>query len=574
MKIPQMMKMLKIHKAAIFLAVLAGIIIVSPQVYFRYDNQQEYRGIDFITSYEETFYLSRIQEAREGHFRLGGALFKEGKQDPYLQPPLGEILIASSGRALFLDLNNTILLARFILPFLSFLIIYAFVFLISRERLTAILASAVILLADGLFVNNENFFSLLGLFIGKIPAFPPGLQFYRPVHPQFSSLFFFAFLLSFWLFYERKKWRFGVLAAFILGLSFYIYSYLWTFLLVFWGIFLLIIFFQKRWSLLKKMASMLFLGSLIGIPSFLNYYLLLHHPYSADLFKRLVLGEIPRVLHLPFSGIFLLIVFLIFFPRKWKERYYFILASLLVPFFLYNQHLITGRNIQVAHYWRYYRLPLAFIISIILPSFFLSAKENLNKFKKPLFLLLIASVFLAGIVSQANAYSQHKSMVLSSQRYGPVLEYLNWNAQKEEVALADPDLSNFIPTYTRLNIFYHMVPDYPAISKERLVETLFLYHRLEGVDKEDAFKIFTRYGEEIYQKFSISAYYGQTDEASRSLAEKYGNFLQIPLDEVLKKYGINYIIRDAENSGGWSLGEYQFLRKIYEDGEFEIFKVL
>lgn len=572
-------KTLKIHKAAIFLAILVGVLVAFPQIYFRYDHQQEYRGIDFMFSHEEAFYLSRIQEAGEGRFNLSGSLFKEGKQDPYLQPPLGEILIASIGKMLFLDLNNTVLLARFILPFLFFLTAYTFVFLISRERLIALAASAVILLADGFFVNKENFFSLLGLFSGNLPLIPEGFQFFRPVHPQLSSLFFFAFLTSFWLFYKRKSLKFGVFSAIILGLSFYIYSYLWTFLFAFWGIFLLILFFQKRWPLLKKMISMLFLGSLIGIPLILNYYFLLNHPYSSDFFKRLVLGEIPRELSLPFSAVFLLAIFLVFFPRKWKERYYFLLTSLLVPFLLYNQDLITGRNIQVAHYWRYYRLPLAFITLMILSASYFPALKNLNKFKKPFFLFLITGSFLIGIVGQANFYSNHESNSLAFQRYGPIFEYFNGNIRKEEqkenVVFSDQDLSSLIPVYTHFNVFYHPLPDYPAITKERLIETFFLYHRLDGLDEKDAFEVFSRdRGAVSLGVFGAYWKEKEKDEVLHFLTQGYGNFLQIPLNRILAKYGVNYIIWDTKNFPSWSLEKYQFLEKVYGSEEFEIFKVL
>lgn len=566
-------KRLRIHKAAIFLAILVGVIVAFPQIYFRYDNRQIYQGIDMISSHEETFYLSRIQEAREGRFNLSGSLFKEGKHDPYLQPPLGEILIAYLGKILFLDLKNTILLARFIFPFLTFLVVYAFVFLISKEKLIALAASTAIFSLDTFFINREAFFSLFKVLQGGIPFIPIDfLQFWRPVHPMVSSFFFFAFLLSFWLFYKREEWRFGVLSALIIGLSFYIYSYLWTFLLSFWIIFLLILIFQKKWHLLKKMIIMLFLGSLIGLPLFFNYYLFLSHPYSSDLFERLVLNKTPRELHLPFSGIFLLIIFLIFFPRKWKERYYFLLTSLLAPFFLYNQHLITGRSIQVAHYWRYYRLPLAIMILIILFFSLFSLKENLKRFKKAISIFVIGISILIGIVFQTGAYFFHKSENLTFQRYGPILEYLNRNAQKEEVVFSDSNLSSFVPVYTSLNVFSHPVPDYPVISKERLTETLFLYYRLEGLREKDTFETFSQDREKVSQKVFGGAVI--SDEVLYSFAERYGDFIQIPLDKVLEKYGINYVIWDTANYPSWSLEKYQFLEKVYKDKEFEIFKVL
>jgi len=563
---------LRDHKEAFCLAILVGLIVVFPQAYFRYDNQGIYQGIDMISPHEETFYTSRVQEAREGHFNLSGTLFKEGKQDPYLQPPLGEILVASAGRMFFLDLNNTILLARFIFPFLAFLAAYAFVFLISKEKLIALAASTTIFLAD-IFFNREVFLSIFKLLQGRIPSLPMDfLQLYRPVHPQVSSFFFFLFLFFFWLFYEKKEWRFGILSAFVLGLSFYIYSYLWTFLLTFWIIVLSILFFQKRWILFKKMIITLLLGSLLILPLFLNYYHILSHPNGNDLFERLVLNEIPREPHFSLSMILLLVAFLIFFPQNWKKRYYFLLASLLVPFILYNQQLITGRNLQVAHYWRYYRLPLAIIMFVILFFSHFSLNEKLKRFKKPLPFLIIGTSVLIGISIQFSSYIAHKTDILSFQRYAPLLEYLNRDIPPEAVIFSDLNLSSFIPTYTKLNVFSHDIPDYLAVSKERLIETYFLYRRLEGLKEEDALETFSGNKKEVSRRI-----FGNTvipNETLHSLSQKYGQFIQISLDGVLKKYGVNYVVWDAKNFPSWSLEGYQFLEKVYQEEEFKIFKVL
>ena len=123
-----MVQLIKTHKWALSLAFLIGIIVAFPQFYFPYDHADTYQDIYIANTDNEVGYLNRVQEVRDGHPLLGSAILKDGKDDPYVQPPLGEIIITYLGKIFFLDLNNTILLARFLFAFLGFLAVYGFVF--------------------------------------------------------------------------------------------------------------------------------------------------------------------------------------------------------------------------------------------------------------------------------------------------------------------------------------------------------------------------------------------------------------------------------------------------------------
>ena len=89
----KLVKIIKDHKWAIFLAVLVGIIIAYPQAYFRYDNQDLYKGqgIETLTSSPRAYL---VQEVRDGHLSMGSLWFKDGKNDPYIFQPLSSIIVA------------------------------------------------------------------------------------------------------------------------------------------------------------------------------------------------------------------------------------------------------------------------------------------------------------------------------------------------------------------------------------------------------------------------------------------------------------------------------------------------
>jgi len=61
------------------------------------------------------------------------------------------------------------------------------------------------------------------------------------------------------------------------------------------------------------------------------------------------------------------------------------------------------------------------------------------------------------------------------------------------------------------------------------------------------------------------------DEILLSFAEKYRNFLLIPLDKIFEIYDIKYIAWDKINHPRWQLDQYPFLTKVYEEGDFAIY---
>ena len=571
------------HKWAIFIALVIAVIAAYPQIFFHYDIKPDYRGIDIIGAAEDEFaFLTRVREVQDGHPTLSSPYHKEGKDTPYLFMPLAPMMVAYLGKIFSLDFNNTILLSRFFFPFVVFLIIYGFLLLLTKEKLTAIAISAAFLLLNSLFNTKA-----LQLLSGQSPA-TNYLTLTWPVNPVLTWFFFFAFLLFFWLFLERKQWRWGIVSTVLLGLSFYSYLYTWTFLYVFCGVLLLIFLFQKKWPDVKRIGLVLLGAFLIAIPYLLNVYRALIHtnPSLEEMSKRHGLIENP-VPVLGFLVPSLFIIFLLFFPRKWRERYFFSLALLITPFIVLNQQLITGINLSSGHYHWFFHKPLAMIFLLIIFFSYLSQKKWEFLRKLSAILLITASIGL-GLFIQNTSYEANKSEAIYYQRYGPIVDWLNANAQKEEVVFANADISNLIVIYTPLNVF-HVMPEIVTISfaasEDRLLNTLFLLYRLDGVGEDEAQEVFFKdraqiswsiYG--IYYRENAGAYANIPDEVIQDIVQKYQESFSFSTADFLynlwNKYQVNYLIWDKEQNPQWHLDQYQFLKKAADIGDFTIYQIL
>lgn len=562
------------HKWAILLALITAVIIAYPQVYLRWDLADSYYGIELLgASDDEEAWMTRIREVQDGHPFFASAYFKEGKNDPYLFQPLGTMMAGYLGKLFSLDINNTVLLSRFFFSFLIFLIIYSFLLLFTREKLIALSISLAFLLAKPLFE---------ALFARHLFIQTNFLNLARPVNPALTWFFFFGFLLFFWLFLERKQWRWGILSILTLGLSFYDYFYTWTFLYVFLGIIILIFLFQKKWFDAKRTAIVLLASAIIALPWFLNLYQVLSHPNYQDVGQRFGLVE-GRFFAQGFLVLFLFINFLLFFPKKEKERFFFALALLITPFIILNQQLITSKSLSIDHYHWYYHKPLAIIFLLITLFFWLSQKKW-QFLKKPLAILVIIISLGNGIFVQSISYAHNRKVNIEKQEYGPVMDWLNQNAEKDEVVLTNNDkAARLIIIYTPLNLFYHPSAGLSlSATKERLLDILFLFYRLGGVGAEESQKIFLEdkrnissfmYG--MYYRYTAGDESGIPDEIILDFSQKYRDSLTLPtadfIEGLFDKYEIKYVVWDKETNPSWQFDQYSFLKKAAEIGDFTIY---
>ena len=567
--------MIKNHKWAVILAVLAGLIIAFPQLYFRSDDS--YQGVDMPLTGAEHFYWGRIQEVRDGHTSLGNVWFAEYKDRPYIQPPLGEIITALPGKVFGLGISDTIVLSRIIFPSLIFLSVYGFVYLLIKKKYVALIAPLGLLLADNVF--SRPF--ILNLLKGDIVPYQ-SLGYARPVIPQISSLLFFSSLLFLWLFLTRERKIFGIISGILLGTSFYVFFYTWSLIYAFMGILGLIFLFKKNWIDLKKIFLVAAVSLLVAIPYGLNTLQSMQYPEYFEATKRMGLIES----HKPTQALLIpavLLVFLIIFPRAWKKRYLFCLALLASPLIALNQQIVTGKVLINDHYHWYYSKPLALIFMAIIFLYLLEKAVSSGFLKKLAIGAIISAFILNGITTSFIDYfytlGEDYDSIVYRQKYGPVLGWLDKNAKKDEVVLANGNFSVLIPIYTSLNAYDSKWVNQYLVPRQELVERMFLKYRLQGVRPDDASEIFLA-GERYFVSWKIfGEYYRQKfgewenapDEAFYPLVEDYRALYNIPIQTLFQRFNIKYAVWDMEKEPEWALDKYPFLKELHRENKVIIY---
>lgn len=568
------------HRWVFVLALLTSVIMAFPQVYFRIDHRGDgiYQGIELLPDSPRS---ALAREVLDGHPGMGNVYYKDGKDGPYLWQPLQPMVVGYMGKLFNLDINNTLLLSRVVLSFATVLLIYAFVFLLSSDKLLALSGAALIPLGDQIttFAGLSRLFSSLG------PA--NFLQLSRPVNPAMTYIPFFAFLVVFWLFYQKRDWRYGIASAVLLGLNFYNYFYTWTFLYGFGGVLILIFLLQKRWQEGAKFASVFFGGLLVAIPYFVNLYQASLHPNFIEASARfgVVLSRAPIFVGL--STIVALSFFLLGFPRADKEKFFFCLALLLAAFVTHNQQILTGRIMQVDHYHWFFNKPLALIMVLFVVFYFLTSR-GLLFYKKSLAVAVILVSIFTGLFTQIISYFSDwrdgGMIAIERQKYGPVMRWLSEHAPKEAVVLANNEVSHLTVIYTPLNVFYHRVAGNSlAATKARLLDVVSTFYRLRGIDREIARETFfaerhylstNLYG--IYYREVFGSYEAIPDEKIEEALAFYQNTLTIPraewLERIFTKYEIEYLVWDKSADPTWNVDHYQFLEKSAVFGDVTIYR--
>ena len=571
----------------IALAVLTSVIVASPQIYFRLEHKNDgiYQGVELLP---DSPWSARAREVQDGHPNFGNIYQKYGKDDPYILQPLGSMVVAYMGEMFSLDINNTFLLSRFVLSFLVFLLVYGFVFLLSKDKLVALCGAAVNLLADSI-LSYSGFVQLF--FHGA--SYENFLRLSKPVNPAMIYFFLFGFLIVFWLFYRKRglsaqaNWGYGIASAVLLGLNFYNYFYTWTYLYSFGGVLVLLLLIQKKWREATRISGV-FLGALlVAIPYLVNLYRVTQFPAYEEVSSSIGVLLTHAPLFVGWGVIGSLVIFFLGFPKEDREKYFFGLALLLTPFVTLNQQILTGKVLEAPHYHWFFHKPMA-IIFILIVIFYLLTRWKFDFYKKALAILIIMVSVSTGIYVQAYSYiydmGDGGTVLIERQKYGPVMKWLNLNAEKEAVVFANDEVSHITVIYTPLNVFYHRSTSFASLSAtySRQINTMFSFYRLRGVGKEEVEGVFLKdrdgisfeaYG--IHYRELFGTHEAFPDEKIKEIALSYKETLSTPTSVWLKniwtKYEVEYLVWDKKSDPLWNLDKYKFLTKVAEFGDMAIY---
>lgn len=463
----------RFHWGGIITAVLCAFLITAPLIAFPEYAGDAYRGINinhFGT--DEDFYLARANDVAEGH-TLGQPFLSRGKE--YTDPTFYKIeqvvmfpyvVFGLNAHSTIVDWYNTL---NTIGVFLLALILYAFAFLLSKNRLLAVaIASFVIgghsiIFYKTLFYDNFNIYG-------------------RSIFPYAASIPFFAFIL---LLYratvEKRGWLTALGAGIFLGFLFYDYFYAWTFALALLGSLFLISLIMKSWASLKTTISIGIIGIILASPMLISFV----HFFASGEGAQISYFLVAVHTHAFVMSVAGLATLALFFLHLWRtpqdKNNTFLFACILAGWVALEQQILSGRAIEYGHYYWYFIVPLSIIVGAYFVAAFIPRKII------PWFASLL--IFLALVNTIGGQYQSFFTTIpekMHDQQYVEPLKKLN--SLPYGVVLAGNGNESFpllITVYTNNDLFFSPSALVYHTSLEQMRETLVAYLALNKEAHKD-----------------------------------------------------------------------------------------
>jgi hypothetical protein len=506
-------------------------------------------GFQRINRSDTPYYYSLIEQAKNGHF-----LFKYNstpEPHPYFIFDPFWLSVGILAKTLNLSSTYAFQLAKFlVIPIflISSYFLLSFFFEEKEKRkwgfLILVFASGwgwfflyLLSLIPGMSVNGvidlRKFVDQKGVFHFPIDLWVPEafsfLSLYNSPHFGFSaSLIFLIFFLSL-LFFESKKLRYSIVAGIFCTLLFQFHPYYIPTIFVTLGIFILISSLTKRKLNFSYLFHYFFLLFFSFPPIFYHLYCVFKIPVRASHFSKniLITPPLPYLLigygPLIFLGIYGLSLLLK--NKEKREKDLFLISWFFAEIFLIYCPLIPFQRKLTEGF----QMDLAILTTFAL----FRIKDWLIKKSIPIRFTLLEKILLVFLISVSNftivgndivSYLEKNEMFYLKKEVEEGMEWIKKNTPEDSVILSSPITGNLLLAFIDRPVYLA----HPHI-------TVNFEEKKEKVEK------FFRGGEEKF----------------------------------LREEGIDYIFVTAKEREeiGFNLEEKNYLEKVFEKGEVEIFKV-
>jgi len=469
--------------------------------------------------------------------------------------------------------------------FILILLIYFFVWQLSGDKLLAAAAAVFAIGGYHIIYNKALFYNDFNIYG-------------RAMFPYVSSLAFFTYLNLLVKYLKTKKIFYTVLTGAGLGALFYVYFFAWSFALALNGALAIFYAVKKDYQRVKNIFIATALGVLIG-----SYYLI-----QMSLFFSSAVGKQSSYFHLASSshtpifskiGVITFVLWCIFaYKKKDNPHLIFILGLISAGWVSLNQQIITGRALQVGHYYWYFIVPISVIVSL----YMLGELIKRERWKKIIFIFIILLVFFHGGVGQYRSFLTTVSAKLYEQNYRPLINAVKTGARPGVILAADDELAYLFTIYTESNLFWHTAAAITDIPFERFPDSLLVYLYLN----KDARGDFSGYISKIMADDSVGSFYKEDYkniegylsgfdyyEYNKKLAAGDGVIKEIRektlqllnnryaavnsyeggITGLLKKYGVNYIVWDKNNHPEWDLSFIDNKEEMAKSNNIILYKI-
>jgi len=355
---------------------------------------------------------------------------------------------------------------------------------------------------------------------------------------------------------------------------------------------------KKDYQQVKNIFTVTALGVLIG-----SYYLIqMALFFSSAVGKQSSYFHLSSYSHAPvFSkiGVVTFILWCIFaYKKKDNPHLVFILGLISAGWVSLNQQIITGRALQVGHYYWYFIVPISIIIGLYLLAELIKKEQR----KKMFFLFIILLVFFHGGVGQYRSFLTTISAKLYEQNYRPLINAVKTDTKEGVILAADDELAYLFTIYTHHDLFWHTAAAITDVPFERFLDSLLVYLYLN----KDARGDFSVYLAKIMADDSIGFFYKEDyksiegylsgfdyyeynkrlavgdgvikekrEQTLRLLNDRYVavNLAEGGITGLLKKYKVNYIVWDKNNHPEWDLSFVGDKEEIAKNNNIILYKI-
>ncbi|MFA6551662.1 MAG: hypothetical protein WCV41_04000, partial [Patescibacteria group bacterium] len=565
------------HRLAVSLSFLLTILIFAPLVALPRVLDKEYQGINIIPFGSDAHaYLSRGREVLDGN-KLGSPFIREGKNEADSLVSYSEYVLLTPVKLLGLTQTTDIVTLYYIYGFAGvfflILLIYFLVLQLSGNKLVSIAAAVFAIGGYSIVYHKALFYSDFNVYA-------------RMIYPYVSSLVLFSYFNLLVKSLKSDKLNYKIFTAVIFGLMFYVYFYTWTFTLAFNATLLLIFLVKKDLLSAKKMIFISAVGLALGSYNIARLFLRLGSEMGAQLayYNWLSYGHGPIFSKI---GFLTLIIFAVFWYRQRNDKNLPLIAAIILSGWVsLNQQIITGRMLEYGHYYFYFIVPLSIIVSFYMVWQILKNE----KFKKYLFIFLIAVAFINTAGGQYRSFYSVLKAEKYQQNFRPLIDFLNRD-KAPAVILSTRDISLLFTVYTPHDLFWSNTATLTNIPFQRIKDAFFVYAYLN----KDSRNNFSRYiiqimaddnnntyfksdyrdiegflsGDDYYAYIKKIATRDQILNQKRleivdQLNKEYSAAVLTGdgINQLLKKYGVNYLVWDKNINPEWDLSDIRGLKQL------------
>lgn len=555
------MKLIREHWVAFLFAVAFGIALAGPFLLVATDSS--FQGVYPELADDQNFYLSRIQDVRDGYPASGNTYIAEDKAVPPMNFLTGEII-----QAKILDLLN--------LPTHAGLFLFSFLW-----------GSIIFILTYAVFISlgAPRFWALMGT-LGLLGSY--FFAFARPISPQFNFIFWLLSVLA--LVRMNQSWLWVALVSVSAGALFYMYPYYWTHIFATYGLLFV-------WYLIneRRTAFRIFIAGvgavIVGIPYILHGLSLRALPDYEESLKRLGFIEthFPSGIAMTVGSIILLgsILFLI---RKLKTNNTQLIATfalLLGALVAMNQHVLTGINMEFSsHYAMQITFGTIFLGFAAMSAFgfWPQLLSNMRRVVGIILILLVSTPSLA--YAYANAYEQLRESDVYAE-YALLFEWLNANAEPKEVVYANPLIALNVPAYTKLDVFFARNANIAFMPDSEVIDR-FIIQNFRSTLTAEFLSVSERelFGHgsinansHALQKQKILGLLGMTvdvpkrvpDDSVAQVLARAEEFRAQPFTKVIQKYRADYFIIGKKEEYPLTTEDLSFAEPVFETENYTVY---